>query len=137
MCFELLGLDVMIDTKLKPYLIEVNHSPSFRTDSRIDKLVKHKVIQDSLKILGVQGHSKKDFYDTKQQELVRRTLTGKSSRLSRYEQTEKRTELVAKLDNFQQNHLGGFTPIYTNESEAHYKQFIEEAEHLYNDLIGG
>ena len=53
----------MIDKKLKPYLIEVNHSPSFRTDTRIDKLVKHKVIEDSLKILGIQPQTKKLFYD--------------------------------------------------------------------------
>ena len=36
-CFELLGFDVMIDWKLRPYLIEVNHSPSFSCDSPLDE----------------------------------------------------------------------------------------------------
>jgi len=33
MCFEILGMDVMIDHKLKPWLLEVNHTPSFVIDS--------------------------------------------------------------------------------------------------------
>lgn len=39
-CFEVLGFDVMIDAKLRPWLLEVNHSPSFNTDSDLDKDVK-------------------------------------------------------------------------------------------------
>ena len=36
-CFELLGFDVMIDHKLRPFLIEVNHSPSFTCDSPLER----------------------------------------------------------------------------------------------------
>lgn len=36
MCFEILGFDIMFDSKLKPWLIEVNHAPSFGTDTPID-----------------------------------------------------------------------------------------------------
>lgn len=36
MCFEILGFDVMIDKDAKPWLIEVNHAPSFNTDTKID-----------------------------------------------------------------------------------------------------
>ena len=32
-CFEVLGVDVIIDQALKPWLVEVNHLPSFATDS--------------------------------------------------------------------------------------------------------
>ena len=45
-CFELLGVDVMIDSTLKPWLIEVNHLPSFRTDTPTDRQVKEKLVAD-------------------------------------------------------------------------------------------
>jgi tubulin polyglutamylase TTLL6/13 len=40
MCFEVLGMDVILDHKLKPYLLEVNHSPSFTTDTPLDSAIK-------------------------------------------------------------------------------------------------
>lgn len=40
MCFEVLGMDVILDHKLKPYLLEVNHSPSFTTDTPLDAAIK-------------------------------------------------------------------------------------------------
>lgn len=44
MCFELLGLDIMLDTKCRPWLLEVNHLPSFNSDTDIDKEVKWSLI---------------------------------------------------------------------------------------------
>jgi len=48
MCFEVLGMDVIIDSNLRPYLLEVNHTPSFSTDTPLDTLIKKNVIRDSL-----------------------------------------------------------------------------------------
>jgi tubulin polyglutamylase TTLL6/13 len=50
-CFELLGFDVLIDKKLKPWLLEVNHAPSFNDDTEVDKIVKTNLITDTFRLL--------------------------------------------------------------------------------------
>ena len=50
-CFELYGFDVIIDEALKPWLIEVNASPSLGASTRADRLMKCKVINDVLNIV--------------------------------------------------------------------------------------
>ena len=36
-CFEVYGFDVMVDSKLKPWLLEVNVAPSLSSSSPYDK----------------------------------------------------------------------------------------------------
>lgn len=60
-CFELLGFDIMIDTKLNPILIEVNHLPSWGTDSSIDELIKSRVIVQALSAINVKSHEKRVY----------------------------------------------------------------------------
>jgi tubulin polyglutamylase TTLL6/13 len=40
MCFELLGFDVILTHDMRPMLLEVNHAPSFATDSPLDLDIK-------------------------------------------------------------------------------------------------
>jgi len=39
-CFELFGFDILIDSDLKPWLIEINLSPSLACESAIDHSIK-------------------------------------------------------------------------------------------------
>lgn len=39
-CFELFGFDIMLDDKLKPWLIEVNASPAIAITTEQDQIVK-------------------------------------------------------------------------------------------------
>jgi tubulin polyglutamylase TTLL6/13 len=43
----------MLDDKAKPWLIEINHSPSFATDSPLDKKVKTGVVKDALNLMNI------------------------------------------------------------------------------------
>lgn len=61
MCFQILGLDIMIDQKLKPWLIEVNHLSSFGTDSPLDKKVKFDLIWDTLTLLNLSVKRKRKY----------------------------------------------------------------------------
>jgi tubulin polyglutamylase TTLL6/13 len=58
MCFEILGMDILIDGNMKPYLLEVNHTPSFTTDTPLDKVIKKNLIRDALLLLDINGRNK-------------------------------------------------------------------------------
>ena len=65
---QLLGIDVLIDRKLRPHLLEVNAHPSLRIDfeqpvkpgvveyipSPVDMAIKLPVVRDSLKIIAAK-----------------------------------------------------------------------------------
>ena len=61
-CFEVLGFDIMLDEDAKPWILEVNHSPSFGTDAQIDKDVKLGLISETLDILGLDAKAKSRHY---------------------------------------------------------------------------
>lgn len=44
-CFQILGFDVLLDQHLEPFLLEVNHTPSFATDTPLDKSIKKNLIK--------------------------------------------------------------------------------------------
>lgn len=53
MCFEILGFDVLVDKKGAPWLLEVNHAPSFNCDTALDASVKKNLVQDTFRLLNV------------------------------------------------------------------------------------
>jgi len=53
MCFEVLGFDVLLDYQLKPWLLEINHTPSFRCGSPLDLRIKKGIIRDTLRLANV------------------------------------------------------------------------------------
>lgn len=62
-CFEVYGFDVLIDAKLRPWLLEVNVSPSLSSSSPLDKHIKTTLLSDILYLVGFR------LIDRKQQEL--------------------------------------------------------------------
>ncbi len=58
-CFELFGFDILLDSKLKPWLLEVNISPSLSSSSAMDKKIKTVLICDTLNLIGVCPYDRK------------------------------------------------------------------------------
>jgi len=59
-CFEMYGYDIIIDDDLKPWLIEVNASPSLSATTQVDRTLKSGLINDVLNIV-----CPPDFIDSK------------------------------------------------------------------------
>lgn len=50
-CFEQYGFDVMIDANCKPWLIEINASPSLSSTTKEDKIMKKEIMNDVFNIV--------------------------------------------------------------------------------------
>jgi tubulin polyglutamylase TTLL5 len=58
-CFELFGFDVLVDSDLKPWLLEVNLSPSLATESPIDVTIKSNLMMDVFNTAGIKRFDRK------------------------------------------------------------------------------
>lgn len=63
-CFDLLGFDVILDRKLRPWLLEVNLSPSLAVDSPLDLLIKSTLLSDAFNLIGVRAFDRKSTDDS-------------------------------------------------------------------------
>ncbi|KAE9009643.1 putative tubulin polyglutamylase [Phytophthora fragariae] len=59
-CFELYGYDVLIDSALKPWLIEVNASPSLTADTDADYSLKANLVQHTLEVVDLERRREGD-----------------------------------------------------------------------------
>ena len=58
-CFEVFGFDILVDSDLKPWLLEVNLSPSLATDSPLDMMIKSTLLSDVFNLVGVRRFDRK------------------------------------------------------------------------------
>ncbi|KAM9555701.1 tubulin polyglutamylase TTLL5 isoform 2-T2 [Guaruba guarouba] len=81
-CFELYGFDVLIDDTLKPWLLEVNLSPSLACDAPLDLKIKASMLSDMFTLVGFvcQDPSQRSSRDNFSSESVRRNLYQKLQR---------------------------------------------------------
>ena len=53
-CFEILGFDVIVDSDLKPWLLEVNLASSLAAESPLDWTIKSNLVTDTFNLIGVK-----------------------------------------------------------------------------------
>ena len=59
LCFEMYGFDVILDSDLRPWLLEVNVLPSLSASSPLDKRIKTTLLTDIFNTIGVVPYSRK------------------------------------------------------------------------------
>jgi CRISPR/Cas system-associated protein endoribonuclease Cas2 len=67
----------MLDEKLDPYLIEVNHAPSFATDSNLDMEIKKQLLLDSFRMLNMSVKRKIKYKKDSNKISQNRIFTGR------------------------------------------------------------
>ena len=60
-CFELYGFDILIDSDLKPWLLEVNVAPSLSSGSVLDKQIKTSLMCDIYTLVGIVPFNRATF----------------------------------------------------------------------------
>ena len=134
LCFQILGIDIFLDKKAKPWLIEVNQSPSFMTDSPLDHKVKKGVLVDGMRMLNLSWRRKNRYINNARIEKQRR-LQG-LPRASNFEKEEARQKKIRIKDKFELNNLGGYERIYPLQPE-HLKdnEYNIALQDKYDELI--
>nr|XP_044994429.1 tubulin polyglutamylase TTLL7 isoform X1 [Jaculus jaculus]XP_044994430.1 tubulin polyglutamylase TTLL7 isoform X1 [Jaculus jaculus] len=144
-CFEVLGFDILLDRKLKPWLLEINRAPSFGTDQKIDYDVKRGVLLNALKLLNIRTSDKRKNLAKQKAEAqrrlygqnsVRRLLPGSSdSEQQRHQLERRKEELKERLiqlrkqisrEEHENRHMGNYRRIYPPDD----KTLLEKYENL-------
>jgi tubulin polyglutamylase TTLL6/13 len=136
MCFEILGFDVLLDSNLTPYILEVNHTPSFTTDSPLDLSIKKSVITDTLHLLNLHPNHRKLFHRKQKLEVLRRNLSGKIEKPTKEEKLQKREACQVQRDLWELKSLNGFKKIYPGQECEKYEKFIKAADEIWQEWTG-
>ena len=105
--FELYGVDILLDSNLNPWLMEVNLNPSLNCDSELDLKIKSKLLTDIFNIIGVIPFSHDETYTLLEEDKSFKNVL---------------EETLAEFD----RPTGGFERIFpTKDTILKYSKFIE------------
>jgi len=128
-CFEILGFDIILDMNLKPYVLEVNHSPSFHTDSQIDKEIKENLLRDTFAIFNLKLLDRRKIQGEDRKRVIQR-LVPSDKKDAEVENPNSKTasgrkEKKSKI-NWEQESVGGYRLIYPSETSSMYDKFFDQ-----------
>ncbi|KFZ48222.1 Tubulin polyglutamylase TTLL13, partial [Antrostomus carolinensis] len=136
-CFEILGFDILLDRNLKPWLLEVNHSPSFTTDSRLDREVKDALLCDTINLINVHACNKRKVLEEDKQRAKERLLQAHQTlRASRQKESESsQADWISQAEKYENSHLGGYRRIYPAPGTDKYEPFFKQSGSLFQETV--
>ncbi|XP_031443824.1 tubulin polyglutamylase TTLL6 isoform X3 [Phasianus colchicus] len=134
-CFEILGFDILLDRNLKPWLLEVNHSPSFTTDSHLDHEVKDALLFDTINLINVHACNKRKVMEEDKQQAKERLLQAhRSPHVSRHEESESsQAAWLSEAEDYENSHLGSYRRIYPACGTDKYEPFFKQSSSLFKE----
>ena len=138
MCFEILGFDIFLDEKLKPWILEVNHAPSFVCDTPLDTKIKKGILIDVIRLLNLSVSKKNKFKREKAKEFEKRALKGKK-RMNQDQRQLLKEKKNRKREKYEKRNHGDFELIYPTtlvENMQRYNQYQEVAKQLIDEHQG-
>ncbi|XP_075245749.1 tubulin polyglutamylase ttll6-like isoform X2 [Convolutriloba macropyga] len=139
-CFEILGFDVLLDRKMRPIVLEVNHSPSFTTDSQLDRELKDNLVLDTLGLLNFSASDRKRCQEEERKRVQDRLLKTKSRDSRKQELDELLESTTQQMIKFELEHCSGYTRIYpplpdSGLTESKYLKFFEHSGTLFSETV--
>ncbi|KAK3096766.1 hypothetical protein FSP39_003043 [Pinctada imbricata] len=133
-CFEILGFDVLLDRKLRPQVLEVNHSPSFNTDSELDREIKGALVWDSLNLVNFGACDRRKCIEEEKKRIKDRLLGRGVKKETREELELAQAQYIEVLERYENNHLGNFRRIYPlPDTKARYDKFFHHSGTLFQE----
>ncbi|KER19692.1 hypothetical protein T265_11606 [Opisthorchis viverrini] len=109
--FEILGFDILLDSELKPWLIEVNRSPSFNGDQELDRKVKRGLLKDTFRLLNIRPVDKENSEKEQRQHVFGRLYKNSISISSSLcNSSIDRTQSIRKSRNSSKSGQDGLSP---------------------------
>ena len=124
----------MLDADCKPVLLEVNHAPSFGTDSPLDYKIKSQLMFDTFRLLGMSVNRRNFYKQMMQEEQERRILSGKATKPTGEVKERLKREFQMKRDQFERRNLGNYDLIYPSQNEeemAEYQRMLEVSKEIW------
>jgi tubulin polyglutamylase TTLL6/13 len=101
-CFELLGFDILLDKRARPWLLEVNFMPMLDIDTNFDKELKFSVIKGVFTILGLSPSFKAAVMKRDRAETDKRITGSTSLPICRIFDPEAESKAAAESTNWRQ-----------------------------------
>ncbi|KAG8125297.1 hypothetical protein E2320_020637 [Naja naja] len=140
-CHELFGFDVMLDENLKPWILEVNISPSLHSNSPLDVSIKGQMVRDALNLAGFQLPNAEDVASpsgsasssTTSLNTVMKEKTKPPVELLTAEKAKKAYYLTQKIPEQTEDEYarrGQFERVFPSRCSAHYLRFFEQPRYF-------
>ncbi|CAH8550204.1 unnamed protein product [Heterobilharzia americana] len=114
---------------------KVNHSPSFTTDSKLDKEIKETMLWDAIQLAHITAISKKKCCDEERRRIRNRLLHKSGDKQHRYSIEKDMERYQAISEKYESTHLGNFRLIYPSSDMEKYSPFLNPTSTFYQETV--